>query len=314
VPDDVATDPLRLPEFLAATGVTQLVLVPSFLRTILEQLSATGGSLPALRWCITSGEPLTPGLVADCRRLLPGTTVLNTYGTSEIWDATAFDTRQLHRRGRVPIGGRWRTPRLRGDRAEILPPGIPGELRRGSRHGGLLAEAGTDGGSSCLNLPGAGGTRLRTGDRARFLPDGTVECLGRLDAQFKLRGQRIEPVEIEQALARHPAVAAAVAGLVGEEGSAVLAAGVVPSPGWMPADGASLADVLRRHLQECLPAWMVPTAWCELPALPHPTGKDRLGGLATIASRRDRPRRFRNRRPSPSRAARHRCGALLRPS
>ncbi len=167
VPDDVATDPLRLPGFLAATGVTQLVLVPSFLRAILEQLSATGGSLPALRWCITSGEPLTPGLVADCRRLLPGMTVLNTYGTSEIWDATAFDTRAARsRRGaRAHRQAGGEHPRVRGgpgrrDPAARHPRRAAG---RGSRRrAGLLAEAGTDGGEVRLSrlARGAGGTRL----------------------------------------------------------------------------------------------------------------------------------------------------------
>jgi non-ribosomal peptide synthetase component F len=78
VPDDVATDPLRLPGLLADRGVTQLVLVPSLLRALLEQLSADERALPALRWCITSGEPLTPDLVAECARLLPGTALLNT--------------------------------------------------------------------------------------------------------------------------------------------------------------------------------------------------------------------------------------------
>jgi non-ribosomal peptide synthetase component F len=85
--------------------VTQLVVVPSLLGALLEQLSADDQRLPALRWCITSGEPLTPELVAECARLLPGTALLNTYGTSEIWDATAFDTRQLASDApRVPIG------------------------------------------------------------------------------------------------------------------------------------------------------------------------------------------------------------------
>ncbi len=293
VPDDVATDPLRLPGFLAATGVTQLVLVPSLLRAILEQLPATGRSLPALRWCITSGEPLTPELVADCRRLLPGMTVLNTYGTSEIWDATAFDTRQLTAGAvRVPIGKPVANTRVYVvDRAgEVLPPGIPGELCVAGpgvgpgywRRPELTAEK-----FGTLALPELPAERVyRTGDRARFLPDGAVECLGRLDAQFKLRGQRIEPAEIEQALARHPAVAAAVAGLVGDEGSTLLAAGVVRAPGWMPPGETPLAAVLRAHLEDCLPAWMVPTAWCELAALPlTPTGKlDRLGGLAAASA------------------------------
>ncbi|MEO7387405.1 MAG: amino acid adenylation domain-containing protein, partial [Gammaproteobacteria bacterium] len=285
VPDDVATDPLGLPAFLAATGVTQLVLVPSLLRAVLEQVAATKTPLPALRWCITSGEPLPPELVEECRRLLPGMAVINTYGTAEIWDATAFDTRQLAPAApRVPIGRPVANARVYvvDGNGEALPPGIPGELQVAGtgvgpgywRRPELTAEKFVR-----REVPETGAMRVyRTGDRARFLPDGQVECLGRLDAQFKLRGQRIEPAEIEQALARHPAVAAAVVGLVGEGAGAVLSAGVVRSTDWPLPDGAALSSLLREHLVDCLPGWMVPSRWCELSALPlTPTGKvDRL--------------------------------------
>ncbi|MDH5275389.1 MAG: amino acid adenylation domain-containing protein, partial [Gammaproteobacteria bacterium] len=289
VPDDVATDPLRLPGFLADRGVTQLVLVPSLLRALLEQLSADEQALPALRWCITSGEPLTPDLVAECARLLPGTVLLNTYGTSEIWDATAFDTRLLAGGApRVPIGRPVANARVYvvDPAGQPLPPGFPGELQVAGfgvgpgywRRPELTAEK-----FHRLELPGVSEALVyRTGDRARFLADGQVECLGRLDAQFKLRGQRIEPAEIEQAIAAHPAVAAAVVGLAGEGSAAVLVAGVVRSAGsTLPA--AKLIVELRERLGALLPAWMVPTEWCELPALPHtPTGKlDRRAWLVS---------------------------------
>jgi len=287
VPDDCATDPLRLPGFLAARGVTQLVVVPSLLRAVLEQLSADNQSLPALRWCITSGEPLSPELVADCTRLLPGTVVLNTYGTSEIWDATAFDTRQLATgAARVPIGRPIANARVYVVDAagEPLPPGFPGELQvagLGVGPGYWRRPELTTGKFRPLVLPEVTEAVVYcTGDRARFLGDGQVECLGRLDAQFKLRGQRIEPAEIEQAIAGHAAVAAAVVGLAGEGSSGVLVAGVVRAAGSTP-DAATLVVELRRHLQVLLPAWMVPTEWHELPVLPcTPTGKlDRRGWL-----------------------------------
>ncbi len=291
VPDDVATDPLRLPGFLADRGVTQLVVVPSLLRALLEQLSADEQRLPALRWCITSGEPLTPDLLAECARLLPGTAVLNTYGTSEIWDATAFDTRQLAGiAARVPIGRPIANARVYVVDAagEPLPTGFPGELQVAGfgigpgywRRPELTAEK-----FGRLVLPEVSEALVyRTGDRARFLPDGQIECLGRLDAQFKLRGQRIEPAEIEQAIAAHPAVAAAVVGLAREGSTAVLVAGVVRSASsTLPA--TTLVVALRLHLQALLPAWMVPTEWLELPALPRtPTGKlDRRDWLVSVA-------------------------------
>ena len=292
VPDDVATDPARLPAFLAQAGVTQLVLVPALLRAVLEQVALSGATLPALSWCITSGEPLAPDLLAEARRLLPATVIINTYGTSEIWDATAFDTREFDpAAARVPIGRPVANTRVYvlDAAGEVLPPGIPGELQvagPGVGPGYWQRPELTAAKYAVLDLPGRPGERVyRTGDRARFLADGTVECLGRLDAQFKLRGQRLEPAEIEQALATHPAVAAALAGVAGTGDDAVLAAGIVRAEGWLPPAGQSLAGELREHLQGLLPGWMVPVEWHEWPALPlTPTGKlDRLG--AFVASR-----------------------------
>jgi len=291
VPDEVATDPLRLPGFLAERGVTQIVLVPSLLGALLEQLAADGRSLPALRWCISSGEPLPPQLVADCYRLLPGTTLLNTYGTSEIWDATAFDTRRLASDAtRVPIGRPIANARVYvvDEAGQPVPPGIPGELQVAGlgvgpgywRRPELTAEK-----FGRLELPEVSEALVyRTGDRARFLADGQVECLGRLDAQFKLRGHRIEPAEIEQAITRHPAVAAAVVALAGEGNGAALVAGVVRSAGASQPAPVLVAE-LRERLATSLPAWMIPTEWHELPALPRtPTGKvDRREWLSRAA-------------------------------
>ncbi|MSR08585.1 MAG: amino acid adenylation domain-containing protein, partial [Gammaproteobacteria bacterium] len=284
VPDDLATDPRRLPAFLARTGVTQLVLVPSLLRALLDELAATATPLPALRFCIVSGEPLPPALVTACRRLLPGMTLLNTYGTSEIWDATACDTRELVAdAARVPIGRPVGNARvyILDAAGEPLPPGFPGELQvagLGVGAGYWQRPALTAEKFRRLAVPGMREERVyRTGDRARFLPDGQVELLERLDAQFKLRGQRIEPAEIEQTLAAHPQVAAAVVGIAGDGTGAVLVAGVVKS-----GAGPLAVEALRAHLQAQLPAWMVPAEWRELPALPlTPSGKlDRLRFVA----------------------------------
>ena len=287
VSDDIATDAARLPAFIAARGVSQLVLVPSLLDAVLDQVEADGTPLPRLRFCISSGEPLPPAVVRRCRQRLPDTVLINTYGTSEIWDATAFDTRELAAEaGRVPIGrpvGNARVYVL--DRnGQPVPPGIPGEI--------CVAGIGVQGGYwrrpaleaeryVGATLPELAGERLyRTGDRGRLREDGTLECLGRLDAQFKLRGQRIEPAEIEQALKTCPAVDEAIVGIAGEGERTCLVAGLVLRADAGDGD-ATLIDSLRRHLQERLPAWMVPAEWRILPAIPRtPSGKlDRAGWL-----------------------------------
>src|SRR5947207_2582586 len=108
------------------------------------------------------------------------------------------------------------------------------------------------------------GARLyRTGDLGRYLPDGTVEFLGRIDHQVKIRGYRIELGEIETVLAQHPAVREAVV-LAREDspGEKRLAAYVVPS------NGAVSLPELREHLKQRLPEYMVPSAVVSLKGMP----------------------------------------------
>jgi acyl carrier protein len=118
------------------------------------------------------------------------------------------------------------------------------------------------------------------GDLARYLPDGELEYLGRLDHQVKIRGFRVELGEIEAALDHHPEVREAVV-IAREEGATrALLACVVPA-----ADAAAegLIEELRRHLAARLPAYMVPAGFLLLPALPlTPNGKVDRKALAKL--------------------------------
>jgi hypothetical protein len=153
-----------------------------------------------------------------------------------------------------------------------VPLGVPGELYIGGagvargyhRRPALTAERFVP--DPFSSEPGA---RLyATGDLARWRSDGRLECLGRLDHQVKLRGFRIEPGEVEAALARHPAVRQAVA-LV--RGSGTHEARLVA---YLVADPSPSAAELRAHLAEDLPAYMVPSAFVFLDRLPlTPNGK-----------------------------------------
>jgi len=129
------------------------------------------------------------------------------------------------------------------------------------------------------------GARLyQVGDLARYLPDGELEFLGRLDHQVKIRGFRVELGEIEAALTGHPRVREAVV-IAREEGATrALAAFVVPAAEEGSA-GAGLIDELRRHLAQRLPPYMVPASFQALPALPlTPNGKVDRKALARLES------------------------------
>src|SRR5690606_38517389 len=120
-----------------------------------------------------------------------------------------------------------------------------------------------------IRHPVTGERLYRTGDLGRYLPDGSIEFLGRADFQVKIQGFRIELGEIEAQLDRHPRVSACVVTAWGpSRGDKRLVAYVVGDGGDVPADD------LRAHLAAALPAYMVPSVFVALPALPlTPNGK-----------------------------------------
>jgi hypothetical protein len=153
-----------------------------------------------------------------------------------------------------------------------VPAGVPGELYIGGdglSTGYLHQPALTQ--ERFVADPFQPGSRMyRSGDRVRYLADGNLEFLGRLDAQVKLRGYRIEPGEIEGVLAEHPAVRESVV-LAREDvpGEKYLVAYVTARPGTSVEQG-TVAEYLRTRL----PDYMVPNAWVVLDEFPvTPNGK-----------------------------------------
>jgi acyl-coenzyme A synthetase/AMP-(fatty) acid ligase len=202
------------------------------------------------------------------RRWAPGRRFLNLYGPTEasvymtVWEADEEEPG-----GPPPIGRPIANSRVQVVDASgnPMPLGVPGELLIG---GACLARGYLDRPDLTAELfvpdPLEPGGRLyRTGDLCRFRPDGHLEMLGRLDHQVKVRGFRIELGEIEAALARHPAVEAAVV-LARQDvpGDLRLVAYVVPAAGDL-----EIQD-LRDWLSKSLPQYMVPGFFVTLPGLP----------------------------------------------
>jgi len=249
-------------------GVTTLWLTaPLFHQMVDDALE----SLHGVRQLLAGGDVLSPAHVERALRSLPSCRIVNGYGPTE---ATTFacccDLRWAGAgRSSVPIGRPIRNTRVYvlDARREPVPIGVPGDLYIA---GDGLARGYADTTATAERFvpdPHAGspGERMYdTGDRARWLEDGTLEFLGRRDRQVKVRGYRVEPGEVESALASHPAVREAAVVTTVEGGDRRLMAYVVMKEG-----GAGQEAGLRLHLKQRLPGYMVPALWVWIDALPR---------------------------------------------
>ncbi|MFE9240676.1 amino acid adenylation domain-containing protein [Streptomyces sp. NPDC007007] len=267
-------DPAALLRAVGDFGVTVLQVVPSVLRLLVAEDGWE--RCGALRLLFSAGEPLHSELVARVREKAgEGVEVWNTYGPTECSiDVTAQRADPSVTNGAVPIG----RP-LPGTKLLVLdangapvPVGVPGELYVGGPQVArgyvgrpdLTAERFVP--DPYATEPGA---RLyRTGDQVRWRADHTLEYRGRLDDQVKVNGVRIEPGEIEAALAAHPSVTGAVVtAYPAEDGGKRLAAHLTTS-------AAVDAAELRVFLAERLPDSHVPSFFHTLDAFPQlPNGK-----------------------------------------
>ncbi|WP_460405833.1 non-ribosomal peptide synthetase, partial [Actinophytocola sediminis] len=281
-PPEVRRDPGRWAEFCRAHRVGHTYFVPSVLKVFLAEHDGAANPFTQLHLI---GERLTGELVAATRDALPGVTIHNVYGPAE----TAMEVTHDHVHGsREPVSIGRPIPGIRcyvlDDRATPVPIGVTGEL--------YLAGAGLARGY--LGQPAMTATRFvadpfrdgermyRTGDRARWLPDGRLDCLGRVDDQVKIRGQRVEIGGVEAELGAVAGVrAAAVVAASAPDGDRILVAYVVSD---LPVEDLRAAMLAR------VPEMMVPHTFVPVPEIPlNPSGKTDRSALPApdLAARAD---------------------------
>ncbi|MFS0698214.1 amino acid adenylation domain-containing protein, partial [Streptomyces nitrosporeus] len=276
VPADVARAPEEYLRLLAEHQVTALNQTPSAFRSLVS-LAADGNALVdelAVRVVMFGGERLDiPGLAPwVARRGLDRTQLVNLYGITETCVHTTYHLlteADLAADTGNAIGRPLRDLQVHlfGPHGELVPVGVPGEIHVGGPGVARMY----------LNRPaltaerfvpdpyGKPGTRLyRSGDLASRRPDGSLDYLGRIDHQVKIRGHRIELGEIKAALLTHARVRDAV--VVAREdtpGDRRLVAYVVPT-----GDAVAAPSELRTLLARTLPDYMIPTAFLVVGKIP----------------------------------------------
>lgn len=266
-PPGLHKDPVALRELIDARGVTILHFVPSMMQLFLRE--NLHGMCPSLKKVICSGEALSCELQTRFFEALDAE-LHNLYGPTEAAvDVTFWACRRDSQMLTVPIGKPVANTQIYilDHHMAPVPVGVAGELHIG----GVQVARGY------LNLSEltrerfvpdpfsqeTGARLYKTGDLARYLPDGNIEYLGRNDFQVKVRGLRIELGEIESVMCSHPDISEAVVVAKGDaqEKTRIIA--------YFVSCGTGLAtDTVRGMLSTMLPDYMVPSVFMQMPALP----------------------------------------------
>jgi amino acid adenylation domain-containing protein len=258
-----------LGSFLRDNGITTAWLTAGLFHLMVEEHLT---DLAKLRRLLAGGDVLSPAHVRRALEALPGLRLVNGYGPTEATTFTCCHRMDGHSQADdpVPIGrpitatrvyvlDRWGMPLL---------PGAPGEIWIGGE-GLARGYQGSPSATAARFAPDpfgtAGGRLYRSGDRGRWRPDGTIDFLGRIDDQVKVRGFRVEPAEVESALLDHPEVtgAAVVANRDGSAGAQLVAWVVPRDPSRTPSP-----ESLREHLRADLPEHLVPSRFVTVDELP----------------------------------------------
>jgi amino acid adenylation domain-containing protein len=277
VSTEIAADPARLLALIARQQISILEIVPSLLRAILQQIELNTPPTLSLEWLLLTGETLPPQLCRQWLEYYPHIPLMNAYGPTECADDVThypIYTAPAPEILNLPIGRPIANTQLYilDRQLQPVPIGVPGELYVGGAgvgRGYLDAPALTQAAFIPNPFHPELSPRLyKTGDRARYLPDGNIEFLGRIDFQVKIRGFRIELGEIEAILSQHSQIqAVTVIDREDKPGNQYLAAYIVSNAELTSGD-------LRDFLKQQLPDYMLPGAFMFLAQIPlTPNGK-----------------------------------------
>ncbi|MCG8367223.1 MAG: amino acid adenylation domain-containing protein, partial [Pseudanabaenales cyanobacterium] len=279
----------RLASLIDQQKVSHWLSVPSLYKVLLAQ--ADPSQLSSLKTVIVAGEACSGELIERHQQLLPETALFNEYGPTEgtVW-SSVYQVQKHELSPVIPIGRPIANTQIYILDAYLqpVPIGVAGELYiagLGIAKGylnrpELTAERFISNPFNCE----LGARLYKTGDLARYRPDGDLEFLGRLDHQVKLRGYRIELTAIEAILKQHPSVEEAVAWVKTEaSGGKQLIAYVVPIPG-----SILTTDELQRCFRHKSPSYMIPNVFAILDTLPLTSSgkvdRQRLPALEQVQS------------------------------
>ncbi|MEH2000618.1 MAG: amino acid adenylation domain-containing protein [Nostoc sp.] len=282
---ECATDSATLAKYCRTHPIDCLKIVPSHLATLLA--CAPSDSILPRQQLILGGEAASWQLIEQIQQQAPSSLIFNHYGPTEATVGVttfAVENQQIITQT-VPLGRPLANTQiyLLDEQLQPVPIGVTGELYIGGaglargylNRSDLTAE-------KFIPNPFAMGLRLyKTGDMARYLPDGNIEFIGRVDHQVKIRGFRIELGEIESVLCQHLQVQQAVVSVREDNDNKSLIAYIVPK------QTLSVSE-LQKFLREQLPEYMMPSTFIMLKALPlTPNGK--VNRSALPESNGDRP-------------------------
>ncbi|MBJ6369844.1 non-ribosomal peptide synthetase, partial [Snuella sedimenti] len=274
---DDAWDPKRLLSNVEKEEITVLESVPAHFSILLDYIEseATKPNLSSLVMLMMNGEGLPPAYCERWFKLYPEIAMSNVYGPTECSDDIThyiFNEMSKDWTGYVPIGKPIQNMKMYivDEDIQLVPKGIIGELCAsgdGVGQGYLGREALTA--EKFIDNPFESGTKLyKTGDLVKWLPDGTIEFIGRKDAQVKISGNRIELGEIEVVIQEAPQVILGAV-LVKDEGNTGKRL-----VGYIEVNESYTKEDLNEYLEARLPAHMIPSIFIEMEAMPlMPSGK-----------------------------------------